>query len=108
MLAVISNQHLTKNNIRRKAGKCKPRIPPHPTMKQGILFLRRMGYPAQKMMKKTEYKKGYEAGYHNGAKDCQKLYSKILDYICSMFQKKKRTKKKNAKGRLTDVKKNKK
>ena len=26
-------------------------------MKQGILFLRRMGYPAQKMMKKTEYKK---------------------------------------------------
>ena len=23
MLAVISNQHLTKNNIRRKAGKCK-------------------------------------------------------------------------------------
>lgn len=37
-------------------------------------------------MEKTEYEKGYEAGYHNGAKDCQKLYSKILDYICSMFQ----------------------
>lgn len=55
-------------------------------MKQGILFLRWMGYPAQKMMKKTEYKKGYEAGYHDGAKDCQKLYGKILDYVCSMFQ----------------------
>ena len=39
-------------------------------------------------MKKTEYEKGYEAGYHDGAKDCQKLYSKILDYVCSMFQEK--------------------
>ena len=37
-------------------------------------------------MEKTEYEKGYEAGYHNGAKDCQKLYSKILDYICSMLR----------------------
>ena len=69
-------------------------------MKQGILFLRRMGYPAQKMMKKTEYKKGYEAGYHNGAKDCQKLYSKILDYICSMFQEKKEDKEKECKGQI--------
>ena len=50
-------------------------------------FLRRMWYPAQKMMKKTEYKKGYEAGYHNGAKDCQKLYSKILDYIWKLKEK---------------------
>ena len=30
----------------------KPRIPPHPTTKQEILFLRRMGFPAQKKMKK--------------------------------------------------------
>ena len=30
----------------------KPRIPLHPTTKQGILFLRRMGSPAQKKMKK--------------------------------------------------------
>lgn len=37
-------------------------------------------------MEKTEYEKGYEAGYHDGAKDCQKLYGKILDYVCSMFQ----------------------
>ena len=59
-----------------------------------------MGYPAQKMMKKTEYKKGYEAGCHNGAKDCQKLYSKILDYICSMFQKKKEDKEKECKGQI--------
>ena len=29
----------------------KPRIPPHPTTKQEILFLRRMGFPAQKKMK---------------------------------------------------------
>ena len=29
-----------------------PRIPPHPTTKQEILFLRRMGFPAQKKMKK--------------------------------------------------------
>ena len=28
----------------------KPRIPPHPTTKQEILFLRRMGFPAQKKM----------------------------------------------------------
>mgnify|MGYP007082442599 CR=1 FL=1 len=32
----------------------KPRIPPHPTTKQEILFLRRMGFPAQKKMKKKE------------------------------------------------------
>lgn len=37
-------------------------------------------------MEKPEYEKGYEAGYHDGAKDCQKLYGKILDYVCSMFQ----------------------
>ena len=30
----------------------KPRIPPHPTTKQEILFLRRMGFPAQKKMKR--------------------------------------------------------
>lgn len=41
-------------------------------------------------MKKTEYEKGYEAGYHDGTKDCQKLYGKILDYVCSMFQEKKK------------------
>ena len=37
----------------------KPRIPPHPTTKQEILFLRRMGFPAQKKMNssaKTPYK----------------------------------------------------
>ena len=39
-------------------------------------------------MKKIEYEKGYEDGYRDGAKDCQKLYSKILDYVCSMFQEK--------------------
>ena len=41
-LAVIPNQYL----INRKGGSrrnVKPRIPPHPTAKQGILFLRRMG-----------------------------------------------------------------
>ena len=46
-LAVIPNQYL----INRKGGSrrnVKPRIPPHPTAKQGILFLRRMGYPARK------------------------------------------------------------
>ena len=31
----------------------KPRIPPHPTTKQEILFLRRMGFPAQKKMKES-------------------------------------------------------
>ena len=49
-LAVIPNQYL----INRKGGSrrnVKPRIPPHPTAKQGILFLRRMGYPALKKMK---------------------------------------------------------
>ena len=49
MLAVISNQHLIKNNIRRKQWNAKPRIPPHPTTKQEMLSLRRMGYPAQKI-----------------------------------------------------------
>lgn len=51
MLAVISNRHL----IKRKGGSrknVKPRIPPHPTSKQEILLLRRMGFPALKMMKK--------------------------------------------------------
>ena len=47
-LAVIPNQYL----INRKGGSrrnVKPRIPPHPTAKQGILFLRRMGgYLARK------------------------------------------------------------
>ena len=46
-LAAIPNQYL----INRKGGSrrnVKPRIPPHPTAKQGILFLRRMGYPARK------------------------------------------------------------
>lgn len=52
-------------------------------------------------MSKTEYEKGYEAGYHDGAKDCQKLYSKILDYICSMFQEKeKEDKEKECKGQI--------
>lgn len=51
-------------------------------------------------MEKTEYEKGYEAGYHDGAKDCQKLYSKILDYICSMFQEKKEDKEKECKGQI--------
>ena len=32
----------------------KPRIPPHPTTKQEILFLRRMWFPAQKKMKKKK------------------------------------------------------
>ena len=36
----------------------KPRIPPHPTTKQEILFLRRMGFPAQKKMKQTERLEG--------------------------------------------------
>ena len=49
MLAVILNQHLIK---KERAGRMqKPRIPPHPTTKQEILFLRRMGFPAQKKMK---------------------------------------------------------
>ena len=49
MLAVILNQHLIK---KERAGRMQnPRIPPHPTTKQGILFLRRMGFPAQKKMK---------------------------------------------------------
>lgn len=43
-------------------------------------------------MPKTEYEKGYEDGYRDGAKDCQKLYSKILDYVCSMFQKQEKEK----------------
>lgn len=48
MLAVILNQHLIK---KERAGRMqKPRIPPHPTTKQEILFLRRMGFPAQKKM----------------------------------------------------------
>ena len=50
MLAVILNQHLIK---KERAGRMqKPRIPPHPTTKQRILFLRRMGYPALKKMKR--------------------------------------------------------
>ena len=46
MLAVILNQHLIKKE--RTGRMQKPRIPPHPTTKQEILFLRRMGYPALK------------------------------------------------------------
>ena len=48
MLAVILNQHLIKKE--RTGRMQKPRIPPHPTTKQEILFLRRMGFPAQKKM----------------------------------------------------------
>ena len=42
----------------------KPRIPPHPTTKQEILFLRRMGFPAQKKMKngKSQADKKSSAG----------------------------------------------
>ena len=52
-LAVIPNQYL----INRKGGSrrnVKPRIPPHTTAKQGILFLRLMGYPARKKMECLE------------------------------------------------------
>ena len=52
MLAVILNQHLIKKE--RTGRMQKPRIPPNPTTKQEILFLRRMGFPAQKKMKKKE------------------------------------------------------
>ena len=52
MLAVILNQHLIKKE--RTGRTQKPRIPPHPTTKQEILFLRRMGFPAQKKMKKKK------------------------------------------------------
>jgi hypothetical protein len=52
MLAVILNQHLIKKE--RTGRMQKPRIPPHPTTKQEILFLRRMGFPAQKKMKKKK------------------------------------------------------
>ena len=48
-LVVIPNQYL----INRKGGSrrnVKPRIPPHPAAKQGILFLRRMRYPAREKM----------------------------------------------------------
>ena len=31
------------------------RIPPHPTTKQRMLFLRRMGYPAQTLMNESEH-----------------------------------------------------
>ena len=56
MLAVILNQHLIK---KERVGKMpKPRIPPHPTTKQGILFLRRMGFPALKRMTIEEIKEG--------------------------------------------------
>ena len=54
MLAVILNQHLIK---KERAGRMqKLRIPPHPTTKQGILFLHRMGFPAQKKMKSFGWK----------------------------------------------------
>ena len=57
MLAVILNQHLIK---KERAGRMQnPRIPPHPTTKQGILFLRLMGFPAQKKM--NQEKRGYKA-----------------------------------------------
>ena len=45
-LEAISNQILCKK-------KKNLRIPPHPTTKQRMLFLRRMGYPAQTMMKEN-------------------------------------------------------
>lgn len=48
MLAVILNQHLIKIKKGESRKNAKPRIPPHPTTKQEILFLRRMGFPAQK------------------------------------------------------------
>ena len=35
----------------------KPRIPPHLTTKQRILFLHRMGYPALKKMKQISIEK---------------------------------------------------
>ena len=52
MLAVILNQHLIKKE--RAVKMQKQRIPPNPTTKQEILFLRRMGFPAQKKMKKRK------------------------------------------------------
>ena len=52
MLAVILNQHLIKKE--RTGRMQKPRIPPNPTTKREILFLRRMGFPAQKKMKKKK------------------------------------------------------
>ena len=47
----------------------KPRIPPHPTTKQEILFLRRMGFPAQKKMKKKENQLAREACFLNASPD---------------------------------------
>ena len=75
MLAVISNQHL----IKRKGGSrknVKPRIPPHPTTKQGILLLRLMGGScAEKDDYYADYSK-YHAQYvvakFNIAKEIQK------------------------------------
>ena len=52
MLAVILNQHLIKKE--RAVKMQKQRIPPNQTTKQEILSLRRMGFPAQKKMKKKK------------------------------------------------------
>lgn len=75
MLAVILNRHL----IKRKGGtrkNLKPRIPPHPTTKQGILLLRLMGGScAEKDDYYADYSK-YHAQYvvakFNIAKEIQK------------------------------------
>lgn len=42
----------------------KPRIPPHPTTRQGILFLCRMRYPAQKKMMTKNREKVYNRSWY--------------------------------------------
>ena len=51
MLAVISNQHLTKNNIRRKAGKCKTAHSSPPDYETRNIVSTSDGVPCAKKMK---------------------------------------------------------
>ena len=60
----------------------KPRIPPHPTTKQEILFLRRMGFPAQKKMKTIDLKNLRITVEHFVS-----LPLTVTDYICEVVDK---------------------
>lgn len=59
----------------------KPRIPPHPTTKQGILFLRRMGFPAQK--KKDEF--GHYVDYTKGDVSLKSEFKNIYESSSETF-----------------------
>ena len=109
MLAVISNQHLTKNNIRRKAEKCKTAHSSPPDYETRNIVSTSDGVScAENDEKNRIQKKDTKLDITTGRKIVKNYTARFWTISAVCFRKKKRTKKKNAKGRLTDVKKNKK